>query len=135
MSTLFPKWTNQLPTVLLASALGTLTLVVGGMWYYATPKFWRAGYMPSQPYLSPMAQTRILSAAQAASKAPEVPGRTYPGFSHQIHAGQKLGMDCRLLPQPDRELRGGEHSDGEHVHRPPRGRARERRPPTPRSRA
>jgi hypothetical protein len=40
---------------------------VGGFWYYATPKFYRVGYMPKQPG---------------------------GGFNHQIHAG-KLGMDCR----------------------------------------
>ena len=28
------------------------------------------------------------------SRAPEIPGHTFAGFSHQIHAG-KLGMDCR----------------------------------------
>jgi hypothetical protein len=37
------------------------------MWYYFTPKYWRVGYMPTQPG---------------------------SGFNHQIHAG-KLGMDCR----------------------------------------
>ena len=42
------------------------TAVVGGTWYYATPKYTRVGYMPIQPV----------------------------AFSHNIHAGQ-LGMDCR----------------------------------------
>ncbi len=94
MSTLFPKWTNHLPTLLAGGALGTLALVVGGMWYYATPKFWREGYMPAQPHLTEQAESRIVKTARAAVKAPEFPGRNYPGFSHQIHAG-KLGMDCR----------------------------------------
>ena len=67
MSALFPKWTNILPTLgALAGGPATL-LVVGGFWYFATPKFWEVGYMPTQPG---------------------------SGFNHQIHAG-KLGMDCR----------------------------------------
>lgn len=67
MPTLFPKWTNVLPTVFAIGALGGATAVIGGFWYYATPKFWRVGYMPEQPG---------------------------GGFNHQLHAG-KLGMDCR----------------------------------------
>lgn len=67
MSTVFPKWTNRLPTMLLAAVLGGLVTVIGVVWYYFTPKYWRVGYMPTQPAA---------------------------GFSHQIHAG-KLGMDCR----------------------------------------
>jgi hypothetical protein len=85
---------NHLPTLMLGGALGTLALVVGGMWYYATPKFWREGYMPAQPHLSELAEARLIKVARAANKAPEIPGKTFPGFSHQIHAG-KLGMDCR----------------------------------------
>jgi menaquinone reductase, multiheme cytochrome c subunit len=95
--TIFPKWMNQLPTLLLGGAITTLVLVVGGMWYYATPKFFRSGYMPSQPYLSEQAQLRLIKSAREdpnGSRAPEIPGQTFPGFSHQIHAG-KLGMDCR----------------------------------------
>ena len=67
MSLIFPKWTNLFPTVFAMAALGGLTTVVGGFWYYATPKFWNVGYMPTQPG---------------------------GGFNHRIHAGQ-LGMDCR----------------------------------------
>jgi hypothetical protein len=67
VSVLFPKWSNAFPTFFAIAALGGLTTAVGGFWYYATPKFWRVGYMPTQPG---------------------------GGFNHQIHAG-KLGMDCR----------------------------------------
>lgn len=67
MKPLFPKWMNTLPTVAFAIVNGGVILVVAGMWYYATPKFWEVGYMPVQPD---------------------------SGFNHQIHAG-KLGMDCR----------------------------------------
>lgn len=67
MSVLFPKWMNVLPTVAAIGAVSAFTGVVGGFWYYATPKFFKVGYMPTQPGT---------------------------GFNHQIHAG-KLGMDCR----------------------------------------
>ncbi|HYE03783.1 MAG TPA: cytochrome c3 family protein [Phycisphaerales bacterium] len=67
MSTIFPKWTNHLPTAVAVGGLGTLCSVVGIVWYYFTPKFWEVGYMPTQPG---------------------------SGFPHHIHVG-KLGMDCR----------------------------------------
>lgn len=67
MSAIFPKWMNLFPTVTAIGGLLGATGVVGGFWYYATPKFWNVGYMPVQPG---------------------------GGFNHQIHAG-KLGMDCR----------------------------------------
>ncbi len=67
MSVLFPSWLNKLPPVLAVGGMLAATGAVGGFWYFATPKFWRVGYMPTQPG---------------------------GGFSHQIHAG-KLGMDCR----------------------------------------
>lgn len=66
MSTIFPKWTNRIPTAVALSGGLLFVLVVAGAWYYVTPDFWRGGYMPRQPV----------------------------NFSHQIHAGQ-LGMDCR----------------------------------------
>lgn len=67
MSNLFPKWMNLFPTVSAIAGLTGFTAVVGAFWYYATPKFYDVGYMPTQPG---------------------------GGFNHQIHAG-KLGMDCR----------------------------------------
>lgn len=67
MSLIFPKWFNVLPTLAAGTALAGVVTVVGGVWYYFTPKFFDVGYMPTQPG---------------------------GGFSHQIHAG-KLGMDCR----------------------------------------
>lgn len=67
MSVLFPRWTNTLPTLFAVGAVAVTSGLVAGFWYYATPKFYRVGYMPKQPG---------------------------GGFNHQIHAG-KLGMDCR----------------------------------------
>ncbi|MFN0012675.1 MAG: cytochrome c3 family protein [Phycisphaerales bacterium] len=67
MSTFFPKWTNALPTMVAGGGAGAAALVIGGVWYYFTPKYFDVGYMPTQPG---------------------------GGFNHQIHAGT-LGMDCR----------------------------------------
>ena len=66
MSDIFPKWTNQLPVKLLVGALLVGTSVVGGVWYYFTPKYTRVGYQPIQPV----------------------------NFSHAVHADQ-LRIDCR----------------------------------------
>lgn len=66
VATLFPKWMNHLPTMAAVGGVFGATAVVCGFWYYATPKFWRVGYQPTQPG---------------------------GGFNHQIHAGQ-LGLDC-----------------------------------------
>src|SRR5690349_18562417 len=63
---------NTLPTVGAVVGLGAFCSVVGGFWYWATPKFFEVGYMPQQPGT----------------------GAGVVGFSHQIHAG-KLGFDCR----------------------------------------
>ena len=67
MKPIFPKWMNALPTLAFFVVHGFVILVIAGVWYYATPKFWEVGYMPEQPST---------------------------GFNHQIHAG-KLGLDCR----------------------------------------
>jgi hypothetical protein len=66
MSAIFPKWTNRLPLMIIVGGGLVGTAVVGGTWYYATPKYTRVGYMPIQPV----------------------------AFSHNLHAGQ-LGLDCR----------------------------------------
>jgi hypothetical protein len=66
MSDVFPKWTNRLPLQILIGALVTGPAVVGGVWYYFTPKYTRGGYQPQQPV----------------------------AFSHAIHVDQ-VGMDCR----------------------------------------
>jgi hypothetical protein len=66
MSDVFPRWTNRLP---LAAGTGLLVLgclAIGGVWYYATPKYTRVGYQPLQP----------------------VP------YSHYVHVTQ-VGLDCR----------------------------------------
>ena len=94
MSTVFPKWTNKLPTLMLGGVLGTLALVIGVVWYYFTPAYWRVGYMPSQPHVSEQMRAHLQATADSEQRAPSIPGRTFAGFSHQIHAG-KLGMDCR----------------------------------------
>lgn len=66
MSAIFPKWTNKLPLMIIIGAALIGTTVVGGVWYYCTPKYTRVGYQPIQPV----------------------------AYSHAIHVGQ-LGMDCR----------------------------------------
>jgi hypothetical protein len=63
---IFPRSLNKLPAVV---AVGVALLggaVVGGFWYYGTPKHLQVGYAPRQP----------------------VP------YSHRLHAGI-MGMDCR----------------------------------------
>jgi hypothetical protein len=64
---IFPKWMNSVPTMVFVVVHTGILLVIAGVWYYATPKFFEVGYMPTQPG---------------------------SGFNHQIHAG-KLGLDCR----------------------------------------
>lgn len=89
MSTVFPKWTNKLPPLLLGKVFGGAAAAIGIVWYYFTPKFWEVGYMPSQPALTAVTMEEIYAGTDK-----QVPGIDYPGFSHQVHAG-KLGMDCR----------------------------------------
>jgi len=66
MTPLFPSWANSAPRLLGLIGLAFAAVVIGGTWYYATPKFWEVGYMPEQPV----------------------------AYSHKIHV-DKLGMDCR----------------------------------------
>jgi len=66
MPAMFPKWTNQLPLMILIALAVVGGVVTAGVTYYFTPKYTRVGYQPVQP----------------------VP------FSHAVHAGQ-LGVDCR----------------------------------------
>jgi hypothetical protein len=66
MSDIFPKWTNKLPSRIIAGALLVGTTVTAGIWYYATPKYLRVGYEPIQPV----------------------------GFPHSVHVDQ-VGLDCR----------------------------------------
>lgn len=66
MSKVFPKWSNALPLQIIVFVLIFTATVVMGITYYATPKYTRVGYEPTQP----------------------VP------YDHSLHVGQ-LGMDCR----------------------------------------
>ena len=66
MANLFPRWSNTLAPKVIVCAGVLATAVTCGFWYYATPKYTRVGYMPTQP----------------------VP------FQHSLHVSQ-LGMDCR----------------------------------------
>ena len=63
---MFPRWTNKIPLAI--GVLGPLALagLIGGVWYYFSPKFTDVGYRPHQPV----------------------------SFSHKLHAGD-MGMDCR----------------------------------------
>jgi hypothetical protein len=63
---LFPEWTNKLPLIAAALALGALVAVVGFFWYYGSPWYTDVGYRPRQPI----------------------------DYSHKLHAGD-LGLDCR----------------------------------------
>lgn len=66
MAQIFPKWTLDLPLAVGLSVPVLVVLLVGGVWYYGSPRFTDVGYAPEQP----------------------VP------YSHKLHAGQ-LGLDCR----------------------------------------
>ena len=66
MPAIFPKWTNRLPLILIVGGMLASTSVIGGLWYYFTPKYTRVGYQPIQPV----------------------------GFPHSVHVDQ-LGLDCR----------------------------------------
>lgn len=63
---IFPPWANLLPPITVLAILGGLLTVVGGMYYYFSPRNTDVGYQPEQP----------------------VP------YSHKLHAGD-LAIDCR----------------------------------------
>jgi hypothetical protein len=62
----FPEWQNKMPGVVLACGGIAVIAVIAAVWYWFSPRFTDAGYMPEQP----------------------VP------YSHKLHAGD-LQMDCR----------------------------------------
>ena len=66
MAQIFPKWTNQVPRLLLIGLIVTANVVILGVWYYFSPEYTDVGYAPEQP----------------------VP------YSHEIHV-DKLGLDCQ----------------------------------------
>lgn len=66
MANVFPKWVNTIPIKVIVAITLLATAVVLGVTYYATPKYTRVGYAPTQPV----------------------------AFSHALHAGQ-LEIDCR----------------------------------------
>jgi len=63
---IFPKWTNQLPIIILIALTGAVSSVVFAFWYWGSPQHLEVGYQPEQP----------------------IP------YSHRLHAGE-LGIDCR----------------------------------------
>ena len=66
MSNIFPRWTNTLPLKVIVG-LGLIGAgVSAGINYYATPKYTRVGYQPTQPV----------------------------SYDHSFHVGE-LGLDCR----------------------------------------
>ncbi len=66
MRNLFPRWANSIPVKVILS-LGVIGgTVTAAITYYATPKYTRVGYKPTQPV----------------------------SYNHSFHAGQ-LGLDCR----------------------------------------
>lgn len=62
----FPKWTNNVPLILVIVLHVGAIAAIWGVWYWFSPKFTDVGYQPRQP----------------------VP------YSHKLHVGE-LGMDCR----------------------------------------
>ncbi|MEN9528377.1 MAG: hypothetical protein RI932_250, partial [Pseudomonadota bacterium] len=46
---IFPKWTNQLPTMVAVGAPIVLVSVVLFVWYFFSPKWTDVGYSPKQP--------------------------------------------------------------------------------------
>jgi len=69
LAQIFPKWTNKAPFFVLAGAVVGLIVLIGLVWYYASPWYTDVGYRPIQP----------------------VP------YSHKLHAGiDSLNLDCRF---------------------------------------
>ena len=66
MRNLFPRWANSLPVKLIFALSVIGGTVTAGITYYATPKYTRVGYQPTQPV----------------------------SYNHSFHAGE-LGLDCR----------------------------------------
>ena len=66
MANVFPKWVNTIPIKVVVAVILIKTAVIAGFTYYATPKYTRVGYAPTQPV----------------------------AFSHALHSGQ-LEIDCR----------------------------------------
>jgi hypothetical protein len=66
MRNIFPRWVNTVPIKLIIALSMIGGAVVAGITYYATPKYTRVGYQPTQPV----------------------------SYNHEFHAGQ-LGLDCR----------------------------------------
>ena len=65
MAQIFPRWTNELPLRVAVGGAVVGALVVGGIWYYFSPRYTDVGYQPVQPI----------------------------AYSHKLHAGD-LGIDC-----------------------------------------
>ena len=49
MANVFPKWVNTIPIKVIVAIILMTTAVVLGISYYATPKYTRVGYAPTQP--------------------------------------------------------------------------------------
>mgnify|MGYP001050290734 CR=1 FL=1 len=66
MANIFPKGANSIPWKLGIINIVLVLTVIGGVTYYATPKWANVGYMPTQPV----------------------------AYNHELHVDQ-LGLDCR----------------------------------------
>jgi len=62
---IFPRWTNELPWIAAVGGVVAAGLLVGGVWYYFSPRYTDVGYQPTQPV----------------------------AYSHALHAGE-LRIDC-----------------------------------------
>lgn len=66
MAVIFPRWMNRIPLLVGVGVPAGLVAIIGGMYYWFSPKYTDVGYTPDQPV----------------------------AFSHKLHASE-LGMDCR----------------------------------------